>query len=174
MSEEQTVSTDPKPRLWWLGTSISGRPSFIEIVKVNDEEVPEDAEAPPEFGRDDTLEIDRGVFLAQVMGGQAFMEIRLSFGPQILVPTDFDMSSKSSRTPLLINGHSLKIGPYLWLKYGSPDTQVLWEQIDETYRPITDEERAQMQRGKPIIAGADGRALNAPQGPGALGAMGQF
>ena len=178
-SPEEKVPED-KPMKWWLGTSIAGRPTFVEIVKIGPSPVSEmDDSEPPEFGPDDDLIIDRGVQLGQVMTqqgpGQGFVDIRQSFGPAILMPSDGNMSKKASRPPLQIKGRSLLIGPYIWLSYGNPNYQTLWDQIEGVY--MTNEELEKLkaenpQQGqKPIIAGPDGRAINQSPGQGGLEAF---
>jgi hypothetical protein len=178
-AEQSTVEED-KPMKWWLGTAIAGRPTFVEIVQINDGEILQDAPKPPEFGPDDDLIIDRGVQLGQVQTqygpGQGFIDIRQSFGPAILMPSDGDMSDKSSRTPLNIKGRSLMIGPYVWLNFGNPNFQTLWDQVEGVYMTNEELEKLKAEQPdpgqKPIISGPDGRALNAGQGPGAGGAFG--
>lgn len=172
-------STDPEPRKWWIGTPLGGRPTFVEIVQINDTKIENDEDEPPEFGYDDELTIDRGVFITQVVTpqgpGPGFMDIRNMFGP-CLIPTDMDVSDLSSRTPLKIKGRSLFAGPYLWLVYGDPAYQIIWDEVANVYRPITDEEReeAKQAQQRPEILGASGQPAKRPSLPGAMGAMGHL
>jgi hypothetical protein len=171
MSEEQidheVVDTggvelpkDPEPKLWWLCTTVMGRPHVLEIVSVNGEEVSDDAQ--PEFGPDDDIVVDRGVLLAP----QGYIDFRNAMGP-ILIPSDFDLSTKANRRPINFKGRSLLIGAYVWINFKDMGEQQLQEQIEHVYAKPDPEAMQQ----KPVIAGPDGTALNRP---GAMDAMGGF
>jgi hypothetical protein len=157
--ESEAVEFDAehtKPKRWWLCTTVMGRPHILEIVSVNGEDVSD--EAPPSFGPDDDIIVDRGLLMAP----QGYIEFRNALGP-VLIPSDFDMSIKSNRRPINFKGRSLLIGAYVWLNFDDMGEQQLQEQITQVYTKPSPED---LQR-KPIIAGPDGTPLN----PGALDAL---
>lgn len=154
MNEEQKF--DPAPRRWWLSVSVLGSPTLVEIVAVNEE--PCDHVAPPKFGRDDEVEVDRILMPIQVPNGVGCTDMRMRLDP-VLAPQDNDFQPKANRRPLYMKGASLCHGPYSWVDIHNPANQAVMEQFETVYGPRSLIE-APSHGNKPVIAG-----------PGALDAL---